>query len=52
MIRLIVDRAGRLLAVEGDGPRGVVWPVGSVSLNRFVEGVNQEFPELTVEVRK
>lgn len=52
MVRLILDRNGRLLAVEGAGPRGVVWPIGSVSLNRFVDGVNSEFPELQVEVRK
>jgi hypothetical protein len=49
MIKLVLDRSGRLVAVEGTGPRGVVRPE-HVSVQRFAQEVREEFPELTVEV--
>ena len=49
MIRLILDKEGRLVAVEDLSQRGVV-RVDGTSLKRFVSAVNEEFRELRVEV--
>jgi hypothetical protein len=51
MAKLILDVEGRLVAVESD-KRGVVWPIGSMSLKRFVEAVNLECLGVTIEVRR
>lgn len=51
MIKLILDRDGRLLAVEGlRDQRGVVRPDLAMSAKRFAAAVNEEFRELRVEV--
>jgi hypothetical protein len=50
VIRLVLDREGRLAAVEDLGTRGVVRVPERVSLRRFAQAVNEEFPELRVEV--
>jgi hypothetical protein len=48
VIRVILDADGNVQAVEDAGRRGVTR--GPVSLRRFVEAVNEEFPELRLEV--
>lgn len=48
MIRIILDKAGTLVAIEDSYKRGVVRAPGS--LKRFVQALNEEFPEVQVEV--
>lgn len=50
MIKLILDRQGRLVAVEDYGSRGVVRVDQAMSPKRFAAAVNEEFRELRVEV--
>jgi hypothetical protein len=52
VIRLVVDGQGRLVAVEELGDRRGVVRVDGTSLKRFAQAVNEEFPEVRVEVHK
>lgn len=50
MIRIVINSGGVIQAVEDDARRGVVR--APVSLARFVKAVNEEFPELKLEVHR
>jgi hypothetical protein len=50
VIKVVLDAQGQVQAVEDLGRRGVVR--GPMSLARFTKAVNEEFPELRLEVHR